>query len=199
MEVQGKKSVGMKIIPTAFDLRLGLSDAVQNATSHLGDEDFGDIVEGQAKAEHLCSDRNPNVHAAAEKQGMHMPKCGVTMADMRFRESHSVLTANLGSSACSDGRRKRRNKGRCARREKKRKLDAEEDGQEDVKLKGVALKHLREMVDGHSATAVETRAEDLKAAAGGWLGSLKNTFSREESSLRQLLESRFKLVEWDGR
>lgn len=199
MEVQGKKAAGVKTIPTAFDLRLGLSDAVRRANRHPGDQDFGDVVEGQAKAEHLWGEHDPNVHAAAEKRGMGMPKCGVTEADTRPREAHSVPTANLGSSACSDSRRKRRNKGRRARREKKRKLDAEEEGREDGKLKGVALKHLREMADGHSVTAVETRAEDLKAAEGGWLGSLKNTFSREESSLRQLLESGFKLVEWDGR
>ena len=66
-------------------------------------------------------------------------------------------------------------------------------------MKGIALKCQWEMAVTKALTSTVARGEDMKAAEGGWLGSLRNTSSQEKSDLQWLLNKGFTLIKWDSR
>ena len=175
----------MAPIPTCFDLAAGLSKAAEEADISPEEGDFGE------------PDAEKNSLEGGGRKGV--PTCRVGERKMALEEAQSLLKTNGGRSEAERNSRKKRNEARKLRRSKKRKCDAQEQGREDGGVKGVALKRRREMAVAEALTCTGARGEDMKAAEGGWLGSLRNTSSQEESDLQRLLDKGFTLIKWDGR
>ena len=199
MSAQGKEAARLVPVPTCFDLQLGLSRVLEEAGNAPGEDDFLADVGGLSNE--LClggkSSEERNAPEGGRETGVLAWR--VPEPEKVRKEVQKHLMTDGGSSEAECDSRKKRSKSRKLRRNKKRKFDAEEQSREDG-MKGVALKRLREMMNAGALTSTDARGEDMKAAEGGWLGSLRGASSQEEESdLQRLLGNGFKLIKWDGR
>lgn len=192
MTPQGKT---LTEVPTCFDLALGLSKAMKEAESLFEEEDFMEHVQWRGEGAHTGGEPDQTRNAAGEVGRMGAPSCSAGESETPFQLAQNTLMIEGRSSAAG----KNKKVARKRRRNKKRKLDAQEQGRDNRGLKLVALKRRRDLADGGTLTSTNMQGEDLKVAKGGWLGSLKNTFNQEESHLEGLLNRGFELIKWDGR
>ena len=65
MAPQGKKAAGLMSVPTGFDLKLDLSQAIEEAES-MPEEDLGEDAEG---GEGHWASREPDMASNADREG----------------------------------------------------------------------------------------------------------------------------------